>query len=176
MIKFILGFLLHHANRYPLYFLRENGHAIKSMLLQKHGTLIGYDLQQITQGLYNKDYQLLKKYRIGKFFFRLPYGVIYPSAQFINLFKNRKIGLFIDGLIKLKKSRYSIECNLWLFLLFDRKNFFRALGTFRVNSNFFLPLSYVFSLVYVLKTIMQSAKKSTDEEIKIFFRAMRQVL
>lgn len=156
-MKFILGYILHLANRDIPFLHKEKFYAIKTKLLKNHGTIICNEIQHIEKkcntcdatGIYKCSYKLketcwwcngtgtyqefwvrLEKYKLGNFYFHNPIQKSYTI-----LFEG--VSKPIEGYIEHRapKRRMGTEAALWLFLFFDFATFKSAISIYGYPSD-----------------------------------------
>lgn len=173
----ILSYLLHFANRYVSILSRDEFYNLKTRLLKKYGTLVGQDLQHIKKecyscgstGIYKCKWTLpevcwscsgtgtfeefwvtLDKYQLGKFSFHIPVRRVYSrTSPFLDLTYNS----LIEGYINHKTPKYNLgrESLLWLYLIFDRKIFWREISRTFSCSNRVTPLVILGNTIFFVR-------------------------
>jgi hypothetical protein len=175
-IKYILGCLLHYANRYISFpNQREEFYKLKTKLLHKYGTKITTEIQHIkkecyqcdgtgifkcnwkndepcwrcSKGVYKEFWTRLDKYKLGKFYFHNPVERMYHYAP---LFEGEALPI-IEGYIEHKTPKYRIgrECLLWLFLLFAPKIFIKEICTIGSPHNKWTPLVILGNIIFNIR-------------------------
>ena len=176
IVKYIIGWLLHYANRDIPFLARSQFYKLKTRLLLKYATKTGTDIQHIKKecyhcggtgtfkcdwklpepcwrcmgsGVYDEFWSRLDKYNLGKWYFHNPVEIMYVYEP---LFEGEALPM-IEGYIHHKTPKYRLgkECALWLFLLFDRKSFRKELGRTGSPTNKRTPLVIISNAIFVLR-------------------------
>jgi hypothetical protein len=175
--KYILGWLLHLANRDVGIFYKEQFYAIKKKLLLKYGTYLGEEIQHIRKecyscdstgifkcdwklsetcfncrgtGVYEQYWTRLDKYKLGRYTFHNPTKRQY---EYEPLFEKIELPLII-GYIHHKSPKYRMgtEAKLWLFLIYDYAIFKKMTnGHIGYKGNIKTPLVFITALNFNIK-------------------------
>lgn len=155
-----IGWLLHHANQCPPYWLRTEFYSLKEWVCVRFGLWERAELQHIVKecwdcdsrsvvvrgcrscltrgkrpGIYDEFWVRLERWTVGKYAFHKPTLRYWSKPEWA--------GVEIEGYIRHDKNRrwVSMECFLWLALLFDRHSFRRAMRN--CSADGWLPLSVI---------------------------------
>lgn len=172
-MNFILGYILHLANRDIPFLHKEKFYAIKNKLLKKHGTFICNEIQHIKKecnachatGIYKCSYKLketcwccngtgtylefwvrLEKYKLGNFYFHNP-------IKKSNTILFEGVSKHIEGYIEHKAPKYRLgkEASLWLFLFFDFETFKSVISIYGYPSKKRTPLVFLGNLIWKIR-------------------------
>ena len=173
-VQFMIGWLLHKANRDVPLLYKDRFYRIKHQILIKYGTKIGQEIQHIKKecwacdgsgifkcewkepescwscrgtGVYEEFWSRLDKYKLGNWYFHNPIERLYKYEP---LFEGEALPI-IEGYIRHVKPKYRIgtECALWLFLFYDRETFWKFFGRIGYPSNKRTPLVIIGNLIFV---------------------------
>ncbi len=175
-VQYFVGWLLHNANRDIPFLAKSQFYELKTRLLKKYATKVGTDIQHIKKdcwscdstgvfksewkmpepcwscygtGVYEEFWTRLDKYKLGKWYFHNPVERMYKYEP---LFEGESLPI-IEGYIHHKAPKYRLgkECALWLFLLFDRKSFWKELGRTGSPTHKRTPLVIVDNAIFVFR-------------------------
>lgn len=193
MIKrYILGFLLHLANRDVDLITKDKFYPIKNRILLKYGTRVGEEIQHIRKechscdatGIYRSEYKpketcwscdgtgiyeqywtRLDKYKLGKWYFHNPTKRQY---EYEPLFEGVALPV-IKGYIHHDRPKYRLgrEAMLWLFLIYDRPAYKKMLGSVGYCGNIRTPLVLIHSIAFKIK---QFDWEDFKDELKTKFK------
>ena len=168
----MIAFLLWCANNSNHFISKDkNFYPLKKKLIEKYGDFVGYDYQHIKEycwtcngtGMYSKNnpcyhcggtgihkefVSILKKYKIGKYYFHTP---IKRIDNWLPDFKNLLTNVTITGYIQHKGSNFGRESTLILLLLFDFPAFKREFGKILFKKPPFFPLSLLEWITFKIK-------------------------
>ena len=175
LIKYMLGLLLHYANRGVPTLTRSKFYELKTLILKKHGKFIRQEIQHIKEecwscdgtgvfksswklpepcwncydGVYKEFWTRLDKYKISKWEFHIP---IERMIGYSPLNEGESLPM-IEGYINHKTPKYHLnrECCLWLYLFFDIKSFWKEFVSLGCTSHKRTPLVFLSTLAFRLK-------------------------
>jgi len=174
--KYILGWLLHLANRDVSIYSKEQFYTIKKNLLTKYGTKLGEEIQHIRKechscnstgifrctwkqketcwscngtGIYQEYWTRLDKYKLGNYTFHNPTK---RQHEYEPLFEQIALPV-ITGYIHHKSPKYRLgaEAMYWLFLIYDRKHFKKIFGMIGYPGNVRTPMVFFANISFKCK-------------------------
>ena len=174
--KYILGWLLHLANRDVKIYCKEQFYAIKKNLLTKYGTKLGEEIQHIRKecyscdgtgrykcdwkltescwscagtGVYEQYWTRLDKYKFGGYTFHNPTKKQYDYQP---LFEGEALPV-ITGYIHHKTPKYRMadEALYWLLLIYDRKTLKKLIGSIGYVKNIRTPMVFLASIIFNIR-------------------------